>query len=83
MRLFGIIVDEYKDCKFYDIFLSDGKKMIDIKQGLDFFTAQKQIENLMIKYALQKNDLITNNVYDSEGYLSYSEQETFDEYMRN
>lgn len=83
MRNFSIIVDEYKDSKFYDLFLSDGNKSLETKQGLNFFAATEQIEKFIIRYDLQKDDLITNNVYDENGYLLYSDQNTIDEYIKN
>lgn len=82
MRNFSIIVDEYKDNKFYDVILSDGNKSLETKQGLSFFAANYQIEKFIIRYDLQKTDLITNNVYNEEGYLLYSDQNTIDEYIR-
>jgi hypothetical protein len=82
MRNFSIIIDEYKDSKIYDVFLSDGNKSLETIQGLNFFAATNQIDKFIIRYDLQKTDLITNNVYDENGYLLYTDQETLDEYAR-
>jgi hypothetical protein len=77
-----IIIDEYKDSNIYDVFVSDGSNSIETVQGLTFFKANEQIEKFIIKYDLSGRDLITNNVYDDEGYLLTAITEPVKEFMQ-
>jgi hypothetical protein len=73
-----VVVNEFKGCNFYDVYLTNGKDTLDFKQGISFLEADRKIAEYILNYNAEK---IVNVVFDEEEREVYRDEKTAEEFL--